>query len=168
MISIGLVKRIEMSSDKDNLVNTVTDIVEEVTDEKTTKQSKIAQVAKEVVEFFIHCFKCKNAKGTPVLVHRDSLKGERPIRKTGPKAGEECNSFQISGTCAGCGKTVRGFVTAAKAKELGFEVTPPPKKVLVKKRKASDADVDVPDEKKAKVTVSSDASGPVEVKESKE
>lgn len=72
--------------------------------------TEIIQQLSKAVKFVIHCFGCKNEKGTPVLLHHDSIQ-IKAVR----------NSVQVQGVCATCGKKVHGFISAAKAKELGYK-----------------------------------------------
>lgn len=101
----------------------------------------VVPIATEIIEgigkaikFIIHCFGCKNKKGTPVLLKHDSVEIE-----------QKRNSVQVRGVCATCGKNVRGFISKAEAAKHGFKPTP------TDKRKAESDPAEQPEAKRAEV-----------------
>ena len=63
---------------------------------------RLLQDLENAVEFVIHCFHCKNAKGTKTPLVKDSIALVKP---------EGANATQVSGVCAKCRCNVKGFVT---------------------------------------------------------
>lgn len=109
--------------------------------------TEIIQGLGKAIQFIIHCFGCKNKKGTPVLLKHDSVEIE-----------QKRNSVQVRGVCATCGKNVRGFISKAEAAKHGF-------KPADTKRKAESDPTDQPEAKRAEV-ITAEVSEPA--KESKE
>lgn len=85
--------------------NTLTEVTETV-----EKVGALAETVNKVLEFLIHCFRCKNKEKTPTLVKRDSVE----VRRTR-------NAYRASGKCDKCGATVSGFIPYEEAVKLGYK-----------------------------------------------
>lgn len=77
--------------------------------ETVEKVGVLAETVSKVLEFFIHCFRCKNENKTKTLVKRDSVE----VRRTR-------NAYRASGTCEKCGANVSGFIPYDEAVKLGY------------------------------------------------
>lgn len=120
----------------------IVEAVLDVADDEKVQPNKVAKIVSEVIEFVMHCFKCKNPKGGKLCVRKDSVE----LKK-------KKNAFQAVGVCASCGKKVTGFIPAAQAKELGLPIEEEPVKEKKRKERETvtvDSVLPMPKDKKRK------------------